>query len=859
MATYENSITLLKVKDGEDASNIQIKTNQEEILKFYEQDESSSSGKLTITPEILSIELINLIDNSSIEIEDIYFSAISSQGEEFEETLIKEELYVNPEGETENKNIKFIDINKLLNEIFIIEDKYTDTENDDGTSTINETETEQQKNYFLKKNEGFIIFKINNYIKPISCRFGMSDEMAHFSINAASIDAAIQNTKLQFSANGLDIYNGGFQIWGPVEYQETQGVTEKNFNNNQDKFYYEQVNGNYILADSVYSSEKTYYTLFQEKNFSVDTNGNITFKGNLDGATGTFSGTLEAAGGDFTGRIKAIEGEIGGFYIENGKLVSEKTETIIENEIPKDIPYITLDGTNGEIIAKNITLGNGANIEDVINIGKNAFIYNPDKHENLFIKSGNLELTNEGIIKLGENIILNADNNSISGSNWFINSDKAQFSNIDVTGTIHTAVFETGQTQAVGGSMLFKASAKIENIESIKDTEIKVKLIVPENLPEDLPDLFKTGDYVLLDNKQVAKVVESTNETNEESTMQVLTLESLEANQFSNEEYRNITQLMFKKEGDSNFTNNFLIGVNSGDSAEGEFLLPRGITLSELKLNTELSNLISETKVFIGDLKAINENYKGYGLYGNNVYLTGSLVTNIGETYSGINTLNGVVANIFGTFDQSEIVFWAGSASSKETDIQNAPFQITNSGSLYAANGLFKNSIISNSEIRGADIYAATIHGWDVTSNTAGSLSIYDSARGIIFKKEAKDEEVFRIATNGLSVDEENYFITIDETIDFKSDNHTINDTLKVTNIYKNDGNNLTIGDASTKQIIFDDNITIQTSKTNLIKLEPSNINLDSNKIIIQKSNTDIMSIEPKIDEGISSIDIFLF
>jgi hypothetical protein len=72
---------------------------------------------------------------------------------------------------------------------------------------------------------------------------------------------------------------------------------------------------------------------------------------------------------------------------------------------------------------------------------------------------------------------------------------------------------------------------------------------------------------------------------------------------------------------------------------------------------------------------AIDDNIKGLGLYADNVFLNGSLTTKVDQdSYAGVNTIGEANAIVFEDNDKSRIVFWAGSASSSNIDIQNAPF-----------------------------------------------------------------------------------------------------------------------------------------------------------------------------------------
>ena len=95
-------------------------------------------------------------------------------------------------------------------------------------------------------------------------------------------------------------------------------------------------------------------------------------------------------------------------------------------------------------------------------------------------------------------------------------------------------------------------------------------------------------------------------------------------------------------------------------------------------------------------------------------------------------------------------------------------------GSIYARKGIFRDSIISDSVIQGADIYAARIHGG--TTNQPGSLTIYDTSMGIVFKEgyQTTEKEVFSIHADGLQQNND-YFIEIkNNKIGFHGDNFIV-------------------------------------------------------------------------------------
>lgn len=260
----------------------------------------------------------------------------------------------------------------------------------------------------------------------------------------------------------------------------------------------------------------TYYRIVYEivpesdlLKYDID-NKRLNIKG-----SGEFTGTIYATDGVFSGTIAAMAGSIGGFDIGDNALISKAKDSTFEfipwtydesqwptikdslyvlndddvyvlntdpvyhdnityylySEIPTETPLIQLLGTEGRIIAKNINLGTGVVIDEYIKLG-NSYIYNPLNHNNSFIdikdidNKSILEFRADGTGKIGE-IHINGNSSRLNGINWWISPDKASFSNIDVTGTIHTSVFETGRIQSVGGSMIFKEGARVQSVETI--------------------------------------------------------------------------------------------------------------------------------------------------------------------------------------------------------------------------------------------------------------------------------------------------------------------------------------------------------------------------------------------------------
>ena len=578
-------------------------------------------------------------------------------------------------------------------------------------------------------------------MKAIPLEFGTSENMARFALTANDIQMTVNNSKLIFDAtDGLTIQNGGLHIIG------MDGTT----------------------------------TLMEYN----PTGNALKIVGN-----GEFTGTIHATEGSFTGDVSANTliargGDIGGFIIQNNGLYSKEGAEKTEAGYNTDGSLIKLLGEDGRIDAENINLGVGAYINKYIQLG-NARLWNPNEANGTLLEAGAVKLSQTGKLELGQ-ITLDGPKSKIYGSSFSITPDQATFNNINASGKISTVVFEQNHLQSVGGSMMFKPSYKI--VEQANNT-----LILDEKF------LGNVGDYVYLVKENGTTIpgliqigVVNGNTVTVSTQLPAETLVSL---------------IDLGQNGD------IIIGINSNDS-ETNYLKPRGLTITEFdnsnskllaKGDTEGTYvdvmvpgdngnellLVSDgyvgvsqnPKVFLGDLDNSGINFmsgeithKGFGLYSENVYLIGSLTTKVvsdsGPTFAGVNTLNSASATKFsGKFgiveDTSKIVFWAGSASTKNADIQQSPFQITERGSLYASQGLFEGAIISRSRIEGTDIYAARIHGTGLKDSDGYGLAFYDANDGLVFYKgDIEDKtspvEVFSIGTNGLKRGSK-YFIRVDD------------------------------------------------------------------------------------------------
>lgn len=487
------------------------------------------------------------------------------------------------------------------------------------------------------------------------------------------------------------------------------------------------------------TSGLTIYKIEEKDNETIQT---PVFYATTDSGDIYVKGIIEASGGSFSGKITATSGTIGGLTIEGNQILGDK---------------LTIN-SDGSIKANEIALGEAATIESFIKIG-NAFIKNPEKYDKLFIEAGKFYLYENGKLKLGAITLYGGDgtpgsayltsNESVQGlqPHWKICDDgTANFREITVDkATIQNSIMEIGKIQAVGSIQIFNDSWKILNVQK-EGESFKIELDVTLFDDNGNPVInLKEGDYVLLNGNTYHKVDNINIDNKQDGTKYATAIFKTET--FSGQKGDIIVKIGAENE--------HLITMQGDSSKKVEYANTNSLTISKIIKNANDDKLpMYATNLVLGDLSAVGK--EGFGLYGNNVYLEGSLTAKQNGYYSGINTLNSI--NSIKIENNPEIIIWAGATSSKkdgeieEDDIKNAPFQVTRDGSIYANKGIFEGAIISDSVIEGAVLRAAKIYG---TNNNEGepSLKLYDAQKGIQFiKTTADDNEIiqFSIDVDGL-------------------------------------------------------------------------------------------------------------
>lgn len=776
----------------------------------------------------------------------------------------------------------------------IIEGKIYYTKNENGTfSEVQNPITEELSKYFELTTSGVSIGNLgqktenspnqifnsnNNFIVYENGSIFANNGVFNGQINATSgsFTGEITATSGTFTGkiNALSGDIGGFTI--EDEYLEgsgvilsPEGITIKNdgrlfiFDSTGVPVFQANTKTYVLTNDTIVKENKKYFKVNEDGAYEEDISlkvGDPLPADTYEEKTITqFSGRLIGASGSFSGDLTATSGHIGGFIISEEKLESISKKDNGETNI-------ILDGTNGNIIAENISLGNGAEVKDQISFKGTdetvAYLQNPTLHDGVVLSAGELKLKTSGLLEFGDIKISGDDKNpTIHSSLWSIDKDKAIFNNVIAQGgTIENVVFKNSSVQSAGGLMIFKPSftahfksrvyvlsndiIALEGKQYFTKTEsgayeitiIKVGDPVPSNtyeitstytfIIEDNAEMSLTsGDQVLVEGTEgiinsVSKnevYIDFLNNNLEFSeTCSITKLYNLTTNinyTLTTDSAPLLGKTYYKLNGDNyievSFTegepfgegqyyekqirtildDSVLIGIssiepNSINSIETDCHLFRsGLTVTAPIISSE--GKVSYPKIpnlFLGDLTAIGKS--GYGLYGDNVYLNGTLTTQVPSeglpTYAGVNTLSGVQKD---DNDTQKIVFWAGSNSDKAEAIREAPFQVTDKGNLYAKAGTFTDSVftdstITGSQIYGADIYTASIHGWNKDQNQSGGLSIYNTSQGIIFKTEkdinGEEKVLFQINGNKFSTPNKDFISISENNIVFSGNEYQI-------------------------------------------------------------------------------------
>ena len=542
-----------------------------------------------------------------------------------------------------------------------------------------------------KFNSDLEYYDINNVL--INVEWASSESLATFSLKADGIVSAIDNSKLEFSRDGLSITNGGITISNEVNGQKETLLTFDE-------------SGDLIIKGKIYANDGIFKGRLE--------GASGTFSGSLEAATGTFKGDLEAATGTFIGELKAAFGSFSGDITATSGYIKD---LIIGNKEKSHLRLYVIESEDGDYYGGII---HNAKTEDNIDISN----FSVDLNGHIIANSITLNKGTIGDISFGNSII--------ESDTWSISPEVAVFNNIIAQGKITTAIFDQQNIQLCGGSFLFKDGIILEPI------------IISENVSQisigPVEGLVENTLYLLTNENKTLSAFCNCELIYTEDVLEDVILHFVDTVKIG--KYNLIINLGTITE---NQLQDWLIGINSTNTQLiNSGLQSNSITLSAIeKVNLENGQYSYEVKpkIILGKIPSSIFPTETYGLYAESAFLSGTLTTQFqsdsGIRYAGVNTISGATfannSNNLGgiTLDNSRIVFWAGSEDTSSEKIQEANFQVTENGTLYAAQGIFTGSIITDATIQASTIYTARLSGKD---NDGSALIIEDADIGIDFR-----------------------------------------------------------------------------------------------------------------------------
>lgn len=414
MAEFKNLITLTQVFDGapgepgapgKDSQKYYIETNQEEILRFKEEN-----GYL-YSPQIFTFKIYNNPKQNSdkqIEISEESYKLEYYKEGEFQEITDKNILrlgFIQGVGDEIESQADSLE-NQLI-------DPYTVYF---FVSSFYETQIEDVQNSQIFRFSYIINEEEVAAIKNVQMRNGVSDDMAKLNLHATNIDASIQSGRLSFSANGLSLYK------------------------NEEQVFWADDDGDLHL-----------------KGILEAAGGKFT--GTLEAVKGDFEGKITAKEGSIGGLTISDSALFSGENIENSPLkIYGNGELYAQN--------ITLG--NNATIENFLRLGNAyiKNPEKNSDENDRTFIQagNVSLTDDGYFNLGEIQLYG-GDSELEFSSYIKATPNGLD-SFWQISGDgTAKFKEITVDkATIQNSILEINTIQAVGSLMLFKDSWKVQSV-----------------------------------------------------------------------------------------------------------------------------------------------------------------------------------------------------------------------------------------------------------------------------------------------------------------------------------------------------------------------------------------------------------
>lgn len=399
---------------------------------------------------------------------------------------------------------------------------------------------------------------------------------------------------------------------------------------------------------------------------------------------------------------------------------------------------------NGNISGKNLTLGTNSTIninDDGIDIkvnGTDGSVFSVDADGTLTTNrinitgnsnnriSGNLYVgtDNNGIIISGSNgsIYNNAYNTSGGASGWIVNDNgSAVFTDVTVRGRIESSTFIQNEIQALSGTLIIRPTLTFLDNSTITysdGTYIGYTNEEPGIIDADYYQITHNGasyNFILRRKTYISSM--DAWEIRLQRVGSNLEIPSNIRNEFIELPVINI----------GNATQN-TIGISlNATSNNTTFGFADSITIYDQNIttnNTDEFEFKRNNRLVMGRLpyeeSLIPTSMQGsFGLYADNVYLKGAMVSATGTKDTADYMTSGI-----NTDEENGNVFWAGANGDDAQSIANAPFRVTEDGFLYAQKGLFEG------EVNAAIIRTAQIIGRDKDSSLR--VMTYPDSEGYI-------------------------------------------------------------------------------------------------------------------------------
>lgn len=209
-------------------------------------------------------------------------------------------------------------------------------------------------------------------------------------LNVSSGDYYLQSADYVNNTSGMRIDLDTGKINSYSFYLKSNALTIDSANNrlafdiakaSGDTGYFKVSNGSnnmiYLSGNSQYIRSSNYVSgssglninlkngAISAANFSIDSNGNAsfsgdisgsdgTFSGTLSGVDGTFSGTLSAVDGTFTGTLSGVDGYIGGWKINTSGIINDSGSAFLYANGSMEMGRLKVD-TDGDVKVKSLS------------------------------------------------------------------------------------------------------------------------------------------------------------------------------------------------------------------------------------------------------------------------------------------------------------------------------------------------------------------------------------------------------------------------------------------------------------------------------------------------------------------------